>query len=104
MPKTKKPKFLKPSQLEEGKSYKAFSPDGLEIEGSYDLVPGVALMGGVTVTEGKVTPDYVDQTDMNWDGQYTVTKRGKRLFADTKGNLWPEHKLLYLPSEVGASG
>ncbi|KVQ35823.1 hypothetical protein WK03_35755 [Burkholderia cepacia] len=47
-----------------------FAPNGLRIVGTEELVPGIAVVNG---WEANGAPIYAGHTDLNWDGQRTVT-------------------------------
>jgi hypothetical protein len=76
------------------------APNGAEIVGTKELVPGVALIQDVKAKpDGGFTFEFAGDTEMDWDGQTTVCKNvGKngapvRVFVDDQGDEWLETDL-----------
>ncbi len=70
------------------------APNGKRIVASSDLVPGNAFIASATRNpDGTFEIEWEGETKMCWDGQYTETHRGQRVFIDEDGNQWLEKKL-----------
>lgn len=67
------------------------SPKGDEIEGTLDLIPGVALITGIA-ENGE--PEYAGETMVIWDNQTTQTRNGKTIFICTAGDEWTFDQLV----------
>ncbi len=82
---------------------RAISPNGYDIIGTDELVPGTALIVDGTYERGKdgiLDFEWDGETKMFWDGQRTVEDaNGERLFVDTEGELWPESKVQLVPCD-----
>lgn len=75
---------------------KLIAPNGEEIVGTYDLVPGVAQIGSDIRRgeDGRFVFNYAGGTQMFWDDQVTKSNAdGQRLFMDDGGGVWPESQL-----------
>lgn len=77
---------------------KLVAPNGKEITGTVDDIPGceagIVNEGVTRNADGEFVFDYSGDTEVNWDGQKTCRdERGKRLFYDEDGNVWPEDQL-----------
>jgi hypothetical protein len=76
---------------------KLYSPAGTEIRGTWDRIPGTALIqndGEVTRNEdGTFEFEWAGGTDVHWDDQVTLTRNGHRLFVCEDGEIWPENVL-----------
>ncbi len=71
------------------------APNGDAIQGTSELVPGVAL-GSLCVGDDEVHHD--GGTNIDWDAQKSRTIAGAVLFMDESGNEWPQHHLI--PAEA----
>lgn len=73
------------------------SPDGTRIIGTYDTIPGVALiLGAIRTDNGDLDPDYVGETEVIWDGQETETDdEGFRLWVDENYKLYRTDELVW---------
>ena len=76
---------------------RAVSPDGSEIVGTLEIVPGTANILPHSFTKdakGELEFEYSGQTDIEWDSQTTQNdEKGERLFVDENGGTWPESQL-----------
>lgn len=74
---------------------KAFAPNGAEIIGTCDMIPGNALISNFTrLPDGSLELDWVGETEVCWDGQETKTDaRGQTIYVDDNGNEWPEDQV-----------
>ena len=81
-------------------SVKLIAPNGCQIAGTLDLVPGLALVLDVTrMDDGSIEPDWAGETKMNWDGQRTVQRPDEHnimrdVYVDDEGNEWLESDLV----------
>lgn len=77
------------------------TPTGVLILGTYDMVPGCALIQDPRKDEnGNLEFDYAGETRLYWDAQETQTDgRGSRLFVDENGDTWPESALTLVEAE-----
>ncbi|MGY4224361.1 hypothetical protein ACVMIH_001722 [Bradyrhizobium sp. USDA 4503] len=77
------------------KPMQAFAPNGSEIVGTADLIPGNAwceVLG--RKPDGSLEFEYCDETKVCWDGQHTTKdERGKLLFVARDGTEWPEDSI-----------
>jgi hypothetical protein len=83
---------------------KAFSPKHVPIMGTLERIPGVcpviedAFQRGPT---GALVFDHYDTgTEISWDGQVTVTRKGLTVFVDDDGGEWTEDQLILVESEA----
>jgi hypothetical protein len=70
---------------------KAISPTGALIVGSADWVPGNALIeerSWKRLPDGSLDFEWVGETVLCWDGQYTKERDGKDLYVDEDGEEW----------------
>ena len=77
---------------------KLVAPNGRDITGTVENIPyceaGLVNRGIFKNKDGTYDFDYSGDTEVNWDGQYTVkNRRGSRLFYDEDGNVWSEKQL-----------
>lgn len=83
------------------------APNGAEIIGTVERIPGVArIVPVVTIGDkGKVswTYDYEGETVVDWDGQETMTACGETMFQDDDGGMWLERELVLRPRVGGAT-
>lgn len=75
---------------------KLVAPNGKQIIGTLERLAGVAYLddakdGGAD--GGKFEVQYSGETEVWWDGQRTVERKGQRIFVDQDGDEWPENKL-----------
>lgn len=61
------------------------SPTGALIIGTKEIVPGIALINGIS-EDGE--PEYDGETDVDWNGQTSVLRDGKPLFVDENEEEW----------------
>lgn len=67
------------------------SPTGATVVGTMERIPGTARIVGI---EDSGRPVYVGETDVDWDGQETLTRDGKLLFVDEHGTTWTFDELV----------
>lgn len=81
------------------------APNGSPIIGTADTIPGTALADTYDVEpDGSLTPNYVGETDVYWDGQTTNTDaNGETLYVAEDGNEWPESQLRRVPADEDES-
>lgn len=74
------------------------------IQGTWDIVPGVAKLNSVTVgPDGTVTREYEGETEILWDDQKTqVDRQGNAMYVDEKFNLVSEPSVVYAPVNFGS--
>ena len=76
---------------------KAIAPNGKAIIGTAELTPGTALISEgswVLNKDGVLEFEFLGETEMDWDGQYTKeTPQGRMLFVDEDGNEWPDDEI-----------
>jgi len=77
------------------------SPQGNEIIGTLEHVPGVAVidMDSASVEGDSLKFDYEGTTDINWDDQKTVYRGGQRVFVDECHNEFTEDQLHFIDLE-----
>lgn len=83
------------------KYYKATAPNGEAIEGTYEMVPGVAACTFYRGEDGEMTYDHDGGTEMFWDGALTQQvadgpKKGQTLFLCSKGEEWTVDQLTFV--------
>jgi len=75
---------------------KLIAPNGKDIVGTADFVPGTCFLHNDNVTQradGTYEFAYADETKMDWDGQETRVTCGQRVFVDSDGKTWLEREL-----------
>ena len=86
---------------------KLVAPNGKEIIGTLEILHGIAMIDDPHVAgkgeknnhQRKNTKrnrfgfEYAGDTDVNWDGQETVVRKGERIFVDASYDEWPESQL-----------
>ncbi|GBO88730.1 hypothetical protein [Marinobacter salsuginis] len=79
------------------------SPQGNEIIGTLETVPGVALidMDSASLEGDTLQFDYDGQTDIQWNEQKTVRRSGHRVFVDDRDNEFTEDQLHFIDLENG---
>lgn len=81
---------------------KLFAPDGTPIVSTYEKVFGTCSFAQDSViqnADGTFDFDYEGGTDVDWDSQVTVTRKGQRIFVDEGGDEWPENVLVLREEE-----
>ena len=81
---------------------KLIAPNGAEIIGTHERIPGMAGIQNVTLTEGgKFDLEWTGDTQIDWDGQETETDAMTegRIFIDENGESWLEHELTFKETE-----
>jgi len=58
---------------------------GEKIIGTYDLIPGTALINGF---DDAGEPEYYGETDVHWDDQRQQAWDGKLVYVCESGQLW----------------
>lgn len=92
-------------EIMEGVDYALFNGQNLRsIQGTWDLVPGVARLTTVQVqADGSVQMEYEGETEICWDDQKTQTdSQGNLLYADEKFNLVSQPYVVYAPVSFGS--
>ena len=87
-----------PSTMEEGKTYRAVSPQGDEILGTYEMCPARSEISYFIKgpTDNPVMYEHSGETEMFWDVQETQTKDGKTVFLCSNGMEWTEDELRFI--------
>ena len=63
----------------------------IAISGTLDQVPAVAVVDGASLdADGRIDVDFAGGSNVDWDGQATVTRAGERIFIDENGEEVPE--------------
>jgi hypothetical protein len=81
---------------------KLVAPNGKEICGTSEELPGVALIREDSFgrdESGNLVWDWDGETKILWDGQRTSRINGKILFVDGDGNEWGEYELRLVGEE-----
>ena len=81
---------------------KLIAPNGVEIVGTLERIPGVAGIEDVTLTaDGKFELEWTGDTEIDWNGQETETDAMYqcRIFVDENGESWLEHELMFEETE-----
>lgn len=60
-------------------------PDGYELRGTAETVPGIALAVPV-LKNGAIVPDYDGETAVSWDDQVTLREDGEDLWICDRGD------------------
>jgi hypothetical protein len=89
-------KLLKRSQLKPGVSYTPVDSGGEPLTGTLEMMSGIAQVNTVSVNAEGLQIEYAGETDVIWDSQTSVTRRGQRIWTDTAGNEIPENKVLFI--------
>ena len=69
----------------------AFGPNGIEIVGSKEVIPGTAGILGWENGE----PNYDGETEVDWDNQQTVRRDDELVYIDDHGNEWLRGQLTF---------
>lgn len=74
---------------------KAYAPNGIEIIGTKELVPGMAPIHDWKRRDenGKLDFEWSGGTEMDWDNQRTVERDGKLVFLDADDSEWTEDQV-----------
>jgi hypothetical protein len=74
-------------------------PDGHEIDGTVEMVRGIALIQDTADfrPDGTVKIEYAGETKMDWDSQTSVMEGRERIFSCTDGHEWRESQLVKAP-------
>lgn len=82
--------------MEPGKLYTAYSPKGVKIRGTLEVVYGCAFVSCFTVGGNPAHPvdcHHDGETEMYWDGQETVTRRNMTVYVCEDGHEWLEGEI-----------
>jgi|ERR1051326_8512843 hypothetical protein len=86
---------------------KAISPTGSPIVGSADWVPGNALIEEGSwkwLPDGSFDFEWVGETVLCWDGQYTRARDGKDLYVDEDGEEWTADEIRLVANDYEPGG
>lgn len=76
------------------------APNGKYIVGLLEELRGCALTNFFEVRpDGSLEPEYVGETDVWWDTQEPVRRRGGRVYLDEGYRAWREADLVRVPME-----
>lgn len=64
------------------------APDGHEIVGTKEWVPGSARVVGFHLHGERLEPEYEGETEVYWEGAYTDERDGEIVVIDTEGAEW----------------
>lgn len=79
---------------------KLIAPNGAEIIGTYEMIPGCAGILGVSRNEsGGLEIEHDGDTDVWWNEQRTETESGQRIFVAADNVLWLEGHLTLVETE-----
>lgn len=70
------------------------SPNGKRIIGTLETLTGVAKIQDVKRKAGRIEYTYSGETNIDWDGQKTVTRGDMRVFVDVDGDEWTENQIV----------
>lgn len=76
----------------------------LAIQGSYDRVPGTALINSMkrSKSSSEFDVEWAGETDIDWDNQRTVhSDNDEPLYVDEDGSLIERTKVILLPEDFG---
>lgn len=79
------------------------SPTGLDICGTLEVVPGVAMIINSEIKpaiEGEFDIEYEGSSEMYWDDSQTKELDGERIFVDSAGGHWPENELRLVEEDL----
>jgi hypothetical protein len=83
---------------------KLFAPDGTLIVSTKEVIPGtcdISYDNPVSRNaDGTFSFEYTGGTDVDWDGQKTVTRLRQRVFIDEAGDEWLEDQLVLREDEA----
>lgn len=87
---------LKFEELEAGKQYTAYAPNGEEILGTYEMCPARSEIAyfqkpGATGCEY----EHAGGSEMFWDGMTTQERDGETLFLCAAGSEWTVDQLVF---------
>jgi len=79
----------------------AFAPNGSQIIGTLERVSARAEIDVDTFVkkDGKLLFDFAGGTEIFWDDQYTVTRKGEVVFLADDGSEWTESEIFLSESE-----
>ncbi|AXK43954.1 hypothetical protein [Erythrobacter aureus] len=75
----------------------AFAYDGTPIKGTLETLPGTARITEDSFKanpEGMLEYEHQGGTDIDYDGQETVERDGKKMYVDEDGDAWPENEIV----------
>ena len=83
--------------MEDGKLYRAVSPRGDEILGTYEMCPARSeITDFYRGDDGTVMYNHSGESEMFWDAMETQTKDGKTVYLCSNGQEWTEDELRFI--------
>jgi len=73
---------------------KLMAPDGTDVVGTLEVVPGTAQVSGVRLVDGRLDIDHGGETELDWEDQDTVEVDGELIFVDADGSYWKASQLI----------
>jgi hypothetical protein len=77
-----------------GKLYKAESPKGVPIVGTFERYDAVAKIDGVYWDPNGNKPEWAGESEIFWETAETQKKDGETLYPDENGNAWKASELV----------
>lgn len=95
-------KYLKRKDLKPGVQYIPVGLDGQPVRGTHDSLLATANINFVVIEKpgANPEPEYAGDSDIHWDTQTTITRRGQRQWVQADGDIIPESKLRYVEDET----
>lgn len=72
---------------------RAVAPDGTPISGTVERIAGTALIDEFSWSrneDGTLSFEHSGYTEVNWDSETTMTRKGRPIYEDEEGRRWPE--------------
>jgi hypothetical protein len=88
----------KATMPQEFKTGQLFSPKGLRIVGTAEVIQAVAIVDSFEKRDnGTLYLNYAGETDVNWNSQKTKTnQRGSKMVVDEGGFKWSEKECRFV--------
>lgn len=85
-----------------GKPGTPYSSWFFPLQGTDELIPGVALIQSAWRDGSGLKVQYAGSTNVDWDGQKTVRKNGEACWVDCDGDIVLQSQVVLLPEGYGA--
>ena len=71
------------------------TPNGTRLQGTLDMIPGIALVDPDDPMDADGTPNYFGGTEVDWNGQTQQHVNGDKLWVDEDGSTWKQSELVW---------